>query len=143
MASWFLPSGKIVVRENFGENSLEKERIYRSKGYNIFNDNLNLVVLVDEGSASASEILAGALQENGRAKIVGTKTFGKGSVQQLIEITKDTSLKVTVARWLTPKGNSISDNGLNPDYIVEITENDIVNDLDPQLEKALDVVRGM
>lgn len=140
MASWFLPLGKVIVREDFGENSDRGEVVYRSKGYDIFNDNLKLVILIDGGSASASEILAGALQENGKAKLVGTKTFGKGSVQELVSITKNTSLKVTIAKWLTPSGKSISQDGLMPDFEVKITEADLKAEKDPQMEKAIEVL---
>ncbi|MFC1801959.1 S41 family peptidase [Patescibacteria group bacterium] len=138
MASWFLPAGKVIVKEKFGED--QSEVIYRSKGYNIFNENLKFAILVDGGSASASEILAGALKEHGVAKIVGKKTFGKGSVQELIEVTPETSLKVTVARWMTPEGNSISKNGLEPDFEVDVTMEDIEKERDPQLEKAIEVL---
>ncbi|MFH0755580.1 MAG: S41 family peptidase [bacterium] len=138
IASWFLPLGKIIVRENFGANI--EEQLYRSKGYNVFTDNLKMIILADNGSASASEILAGALQENNIAKIVGTKTFGKGSVQELVKITPNTSLKVTIARWLTPNGISISDNGLNPDYEIKITEKDLKENKDPQMEKAVEIL---
>ncbi|MBX4189329.1 PDZ domain-containing protein, partial [Candidatus Parcubacteria bacterium] len=110
MASWFLPPGAVVVREDFGAD--REETVYRSKGYDIFNDNLKFVILVDAGSASASEILAGALSEHSKATLIGQKTFGKGSVQELVPITSETSLKVTVARWLTPNGNSISKQGI-------------------------------
>jgi len=138
MASWFLPAGKVVVTEDYGPN---KEKIvHRSKGYNIFNNNLKLVILVNGGSASASEILAGALQEYGIATLVGTKTFGKGSVQELINVTKNTSLKVTVAKWLTPNGISISKNGLTPDIKVGITEAQFKKGLDPQLNKAIEIL---
>jgi len=140
MASWFLPLGKTIVRENFGPKI--DEQIYRSKGYNIFTDKLRMVILADSGSASASEILAGALQENNIAKMVGTKTFGKGSVQELIQVTPDTSLKITVARWLTPNGTSISDNGLTPDYEVKITENDVKTNKDPQMDKAIELLNN-
>jgi len=140
MASWFLPLGKVIVRENFGLESNRPENVYRSKGYDIFNDNLKMIILVDGGSASASEILAGALQENGVAKLVGTKTFGKGSVQELVSVTKDTSLKVTIAKWLTPTGKSISENGLIPDYEVKISDEDIKADRDPQLDKAIEIL---
>lgn len=138
MASWFLPSGSVVVREEFGKD--KEERIYRSKGYNIFSDKLRVIILVDSGSASASEILAGALSENGVAKLVGTKTFGKGSVQELVNITPETSLKVTIAKWLTPKGNSISKLGITPDYVVEVTPDDIKNQKDKQMDKALELL---
>jgi carboxyl-terminal processing protease len=138
MASWFLPLGKTIVRESFGTNT--EEQVYRSTGYDIFTSNLKMIILADSGSASASEILAGALQEHKIAKIVGTKTFGKGSVQELIKVTPDTSLKVTIARWLTPNGISISDGGLTPDYEVKITEADIKADRDPQMDKAIELL---
>jgi carboxyl-terminal processing protease len=138
MASWFLPLGKPVVREDFGDT--RAENIYRSKGYDIFTDNLKMVILVDGGSASASEILAGALQEYNIAKLVGTKTYGKGSVQELVPVTKDTSLKVTIAKWLTPYGKSISEGGLTPDFEVKITEADYKADKDPQMDKAIEIL---
>ena len=137
-SSWFLPIGKTVVREKFGNG---EENLFKSKGYNIFN-NLPLAILVNEGSASASEIMAGALKEHGIAKLVGTKTFGKGSVQELVEITPQTSLKITIAKWLTPNGVSISDQGLEPDFKVEITKKDMELENDPQMEKAVEIVNG-
>ncbi|MFH1454940.1 MAG: S41 family peptidase [bacterium] len=138
MASWFLPLGKPVVKEDFGPNI--EELVYRSKGYDIFTNNLRMIILADSGSASASEILAGALQEHKIAKIVGTKTFGKGSVQELIKVTADTSLKVTIARWLTPNGISISDGGLTPNHEVKITEADLKANKDPQMDKAIELL---
>lgn len=140
ISSWFLPAGKVVVRENFGEGKAEK--IFRSKGYNIFSGDKKLVVLVDVGSASASEIVAGALREHGVGTLVGSRTFGKGSVQELIEVTDDTSLKVTIARWFTPDGVSISENGLTPDVEVEITKEDREAGIDPQMEAALSILKG-
>jgi carboxyl-terminal processing protease len=141
MASWFLPAGKVIVREDFGGK--QPEEISRSRGYNIFNKNLKMIILVNGGSASASEILAGALQEQGVAKLVGTKTFGKGSVQELVKITPDTSFKVTIAKWLTPNGKSISDGGLTPDYLVELTDKDREAKRDPQMEKAIQLLNQM
>lgn len=141
MASWFLPSGKIVVTEDYG--TLGKEKVHRSSGYDIFTDQLKMVVLVDGGSASASEILAGALSEHGVAKLVGEQTFGKGSVQELIDVTDDTALKITIAQWLTPNGISISKEGLKPDYEVEITEKDLETDRDPQMEKAMEIIKNL
>jgi carboxyl-terminal processing protease len=138
MASWFLSSGKTIVTEDFGKNS--EPHVYRSKGYDLFKGSVSTVVLVDGGSASAAEILAGALQEQSVAKLVGTKTFGKGSVQELVPLTRDTSLKVTVARWLTPSGHNLSEGGLKPDYEVEITEKDREAERDPQLTKALELL---
>jgi carboxyl-terminal processing protease len=141
ISSWFLPAGKVVVKEDFGTK--EETQILRSKGYNAFTDKLKIVVLVNGGSASASEIVAGALHDHGRAKLVGEKTFGKGSVQELIPVTKDTSLKVTVARWLTPNGTSISATGIVPDVEVEMTDEDIKAERDPQLLKAIEVLKAM
>lgn len=139
MASWFLPTGKIVVVEDFGGKRNNRE--YRSKGYNIFNNSLKMAILVNEGSASASEILAGALREHGRAVLVGRQTFGKGSVQELVPVTNDTSLKITVAHWLTPLGNSISDGGLTPDIIVP--KEDEKDEKDAILQTAINYLLGI
>lgn len=138
IASWFLPTGKVVVTEDFGQN--DEPRIHRSKGYNIFNENLKMAILINQGSASASEILAGALQQQGKAILVGVNTFGKGSVQELVKITPDSSLKVTIAHWLTPNGKSISDGGLVPDVEIEFTKEDFEAEKDPQLEKAVELL---
>jgi len=140
IASWFLPAGEPVVSEDLGEG--EDPRIHRSKGYNIFSDELRMVILIDKGSASASEILAGALREHGVATLIGESTFGKGSVQELVDVTRNTSLKVTIARWVTPDGNSISDGGLHPDIVVPVTPEDIEFNRDPQLERAVEFLRN-
>ena len=134
MASWFLPGGKIIVTEDYGNNT--KPEVFRSRGYDVFNDKLKFVVLIDGGSASASEILAGALQDYKIAKLVGKQSFGKGSVQEAIKITPDTLLKITVAKWLTPNGNLIEGKGLTPDYEVEFIKKDLEDKKDPQLDKA-------
>ena len=139
MASWFLPSNDIVVTEDAGGHGTNT--VYKSFGYNVFaGKKLKVAILVDGGSASASEILAGALRENGVAKLVGEQTFGKGSVQELVDLTPETYLKITIARWLTPKGNSISDHGLTPDYKVSVTQSDIDKSIDAQLNKAVDLL---
>lgn len=138
MASWFLPAGEVVVTEDFGKNG--PPQVYRSKGYDIFNSSLDMLILVDNGSASAAEILAGALEEQGVAKLVGVKTFGKGSVQELIPVTDDSSLKVTIARWLTPNGHNLSHDGLDPDYNVPMTAADIAAGNDPQMAKAVQLL---
>ncbi|NDB60937.1 S41 family peptidase [bacterium] len=142
IASWFLPAGKVIVTEDFGGKG--ENRVFRSKGYDVMNTyftgGYKVAVLVDGGSASAAEILAGALQEQGVAKLVGTKTFGKGSVQELIEITPETSLKVTVARWLTPSGHNLSHDGLNPDFVVPVTPKDIETKNDVQTQKAIEIL---
>ena len=140
MASWFLPGGKAVVTEDGGKIGAKK--VYRSKGYNIFNDKLKFVILVDEGSASASEILAGAMQDYKLAKLVGAQSYGKGSVQEVVDITSKTILKITIAKWLTPNGTSISEKGLTPDYKVEMTDKDAAAKKDPQMDKAIQLLSG-
>jgi len=140
MASWFLPQGAAVVSEDFGTKG--PGPVHRSVGYDIFEKGFPFVILVDGGSASASEILAGALSDHGVARLVGQKTFGKGSVQELVPVTEDTFLKITIARWLTPKGNSISEKGIVPQYEVPITAKDAEKGVDPQMDKAVQVVNN-
>ncbi|MEI6478998.1 MAG: S41 family peptidase [bacterium] len=138
MSSWFVPAGKVIVTEDFGPG---KDKIdHKSNGNGPLNLDGKIVILANEGSASAAEIFAGALQEYKIAKIVGAQTFGKGSVQELIPITSDTSLKVTIARWLTPMGKSISKEGLTPDIVVPMTDKDYAAGNDPQLQKAEDIL---
>jgi carboxyl-terminal processing protease len=138
MASWFLPSGKVVVTEDYAGHA--DNIVHRSSGYNVFNENLKMVILVDRGSASASEILADALRHYGIAKMVGTNTFGKGSVQELVTITQDTALKITVARWLGPDGEQIPLTGIVPDVEVAVSEEDLKAKRDPQLDKAIEML---
>jgi len=138
MASWFLPAGKIIVREDLGKN--QEEEVYRSRGYDIFNDKLKMVILINRGSASASEILTGALLEHGKAVVVGERSFGKGSVQELVKITPETSLKVTIARWLTPNGLSISEGGITPTFVATTSEKDLIAGKDVQMEKAVEIL---
>lgn len=138
IASFFLPKDTVIVTENHGKD--EKEIVYKSEGYNVFPHPIKMMVLVDGGSASASEILAGALSENGVAKLVGEKTFGKGSVQQLIPLTDTTAIKVTVARWYTPKGRNLSNGGITPDYVVTPTKEDFAAGRDVQFDKALQLL---
>lgn len=141
IAGYFLPEGSAVVREHFGENI--EEQVYRSQGKKVANFNPdNLVVLIDGGSASASEILAGALSEQKVATTIGTKTFGKGSVQELIKLPSGASLKVTVARWLTPNGISLSEDGLDPMVKISRTPQQVVADEDPQEAAALEWLSG-
>ncbi len=139
MASYFLPAGKLVVTEDFGTKGTPN--VFKSKGYDVFNSNLKMFILVNSGSASASEILAGALSEQGVAKLVGTKTFGKGVVQELIPITDATSLKVTVARWLTPGGHNLSHDGLDPAYVVSDASSTPTNDI--VQNKAVDLLNQL
>lgn len=99
-----------------------------------------LVVLVNEGSASAAEIFAGAIQDNNRGELVGQKTFGKGTVQDVVQLPGGAGLHVTIARWLTPDGHSIHDVGITPEVVVDRTSEDVQNERDPQLDKALEII---
>jgi carboxyl-terminal processing protease len=140
VSSWFLPRGKVVVREDFGEK--RDARIHRSKGYDVVDDDVDIVVLVNRGSASASEIVAGALQDHDVATVVGEQTFGKGSVQELVDIGGKSSLKVTIARWETPDGRQISQKGIMPDIRVGRTVQDVRSGRDPQLNRAIELLTG-
>ena len=141
IAGYFLPTGKVVLREQFSDNSTEQ--VYRSQGKTLREfAPKEMVVMIDGGSASASEILAGALSQHHIATLVGDTTFGKGSVQELVPLKSKASLKVTIARWLTPDGTSISEGGLAPDIKVSRTLEDRQEDRDPQLDTALEVLRG-
>lgn len=132
MAGWFLPEGDVVVKE-IGKTDKDVV-VHKSKGPGIFKGKIKMVVLVNKGSASASEILAGALSEHGVATLIGQQTFGKGSVQELMKLTSDTSIKITVAKWYTPNGISISDNGLTPKVKLEPNKDETK---DTQLEQAI------
>lgn len=135
ITSWFVEEGKPIVIENSTED--DEDYTYRANG-NFLTGKFNMVVLVDGGSASASEIMAGALQEHAKAKLLGTQTFGKGSVQELVHFKKNTELKITTAEWLTPNGISISENGLTPDVVVEFDEDLYkTKKIDNQLEEAI------
>ena len=136
-SSWFLPEGTPIVRET---SKNKEEKVYRSFGYNIFPNDFRFVILVNGGSASASEIMAGALSEAGKATLVGEKTFGKGTVQQLIPLTDDTSIKITIAKWLTPNGLSISHNGIVPQVEVKMTKEDTDAKRDPQFDRAVQIL---
>jgi carboxyl-terminal processing protease len=137
MASYFIPAGKVVVTEEYGGS--ETPTVHRSRGYDAFNENLRMVILLDRGSASASEILAAALRAHGLARIVGQPSFGKGSVQELVEITPETALKLTVARWLAADGEAIPTTGIQPDVAVEAPE-EVSLSHDPVLERAIEIL---
>lgn len=141
IAGYLLPAGKVVVRENFGEG--KEEQVYRTQGQRIFNLNPdNFVVLIDGGSASASEILAGALAEHDVATTIGDTTFGKGSVQELVNLPDNSALKVTIARWLTPEGVSFSEGGLEPNVYIPRTPQEVMAGEDKQMEAALRWLKG-
>ena len=135
MASWFLPVGKPVVTTDY--SGKQPSDVARSRGYDVFTDKLKLAILIDGGSASASEIFAGALHDYGKATLIGDKSFGKGSVQQLFDVTDKSSLKITIARWLTPNGTSISHKGIEPDIKATLSKDDIAKKYDSQMERAV------
>lgn len=140
LGGYFLPKGKVVVQE---EDAQGKKTELTADGNALF-ANVPTVILINQGSASAAEILAGAIRENREdVRIVGETSFGKGSVQELIPVSKDTSVKITVARWLTPKGNQINQSGISPDETVELTRDDANNKRDPQYDKAVEVLKGL
>jgi carboxyl-terminal processing protease len=138
MASAMLPAGKVVVIEEDGEG---KRKELKARGNNRLGS-IPTVILINQGSASASEILAGALRDNrDDVVLVGKKTFGKGSVQELVSVGKDTAVKITIARWLTPSGEQIHNVGIAPDVEVSISSDDLKEKRDPQLEKAIEEVQ--
>ncbi len=137
IASKFLPNHAVVVME---EDANDKRTSLYTTGAHPFID-MPIVVLLNEGSASASEILAGALRDNrSDVTIVGKQSFGKGSVQELIPTSAATAAKITVAKWLTPNGEQINKKGIKPDIEVEYTSEDYKNDVDPQLDKAIETI---
>ena len=141
IASWFLPPGAVVVTEDYAGH--QTNIVHRSSGYNVFNKNLKMVILVNKGSASASEILTDALRYYKIGTSVGTNTFGKGVVQELFDITPDTSIKITVARWLGPDGIQIPHTGLIPDVQQDVTDDDIKAGRDPQMARAVQILTGV
>jgi len=135
MASEWVEDG-VVVSEKFTEDNINE---YQSRGRARLKD-FKTVVLVNQGSASASEIVSGALQDYKLATIVGKKTFGKGSVQSLNKFSDGSSVKITVAKWLTPYGRSINDEGIIPDIKAELSLEDYNNNEDPQMSAAVDIL---
>ena len=137
VVSQFIPDG-VVMYEEYGDGTRDTYEAMRGG----LATEIPLVVLVNEGTASASEITAGAIQDYERGKLVGVTTFGKGSVQSWIPLRNDAgAVRVTIARWLTPKERLIHKVGLEPDFVVELTEEDIEAERDPQLDKAIEVLR--
>ena len=136
VASEFIPRG-VVVKEEFSDgtnNDINTDHEAKLLGK-------RLIILLDKGSASASEILAGALKERAKGVLVGTVTFGKGTVQEPVDYKDGSGLNLTVGKWLTPEGYWVHEKGLNPDYIVELSDKDIEENNDLQLEKALELAQ--
>ncbi|MCA9332780.1 S41 family peptidase [Candidatus Saccharibacteria bacterium] len=138
MSSLWLNKDSLVLEEKRGG---EVVKSFKARGGNILSG-IPTVVLIDEGSASASEITAGALKDNGVAVLYGKKTFGKGSVQQLSELRGGGVLKVTIARWYTPAGKNIDKEGIEPDKSIDRTEEDFVNKTDPQKDAAVEYLKN-
>ncbi len=137
IASRFLEKGELVTIEDYGKGKIKE---HKANGNPLLKE-FPLVILINKGSASGSEIVAGALRDQRQVKLIGETSFGKGLVQELKSLKEGANIKITVARWLTPSGLSISEKGLEPDIKVEITEEDYEKGNDPQLKKAIEVVK--
>ncbi|HUF37746.1 MAG TPA: S41 family peptidase [Anaerolineales bacterium] len=135
IASEFIEDG-VLMYEEFGDGSSE---VYDAFGEGLATE-IPMVVLINSGSASASEIVAGAIQDYGRAPLVGTTSFGKGSVQFWLPLSDDGAVRVTIALWYTPEERQIHGSGLEPDVVVELTEEDATAELDPQLDAAIEIL---
>lgn len=136
VASQYIGDG-VVMYEEYGDG---KRQTYNAKQGGLATE-IPLVVLINQGSASASEIVAGAIQDRDRGYLVGYNSFGKGSVQNSVALdNNEGALRITTAKWLTPNNRQINKIGLRPDFVVEITEEDFSADRDPQLEKAIEVL---
>ncbi len=135
--SQFVPGGQVVMYEEYGDGH---KITFKAKRGGLATD-IPMVVLINDGSASASEITAGALQDLGRAKLVGVKSYGKGSVQTVTPLgNHQGGVRITIAHWLTPNGRLIDGVGLEPDYEVPLTDSDIKAGLDPQIDKAIELL---
>lgn len=138
IANMFIKKGSIV---SIVDKTGYKETI-DAEPFEIYT-NKPVIVLINQASASASEILSGALKDHHRAVLVGERSFGKGLVQKIVSLPDGSGLNVTIAKYLTPKGTDINKKGIQPDYKVKITEKDIIKNHDPQLEKAKQVLAGI
>lgn len=139
IASWFLEKGQVIAIEDRGDG---EEKEYKSRRAGPFSG-YPVVCLINKGSASGSEILVGALRDNRGIIIIGERSFGKGSIQELIMLSDGSNLKITIAKWLTPNGESITEVGIEPDIEVEMTEEDYQEGRDPQLDRAIEIIKSI
>lgn len=131
VSGYFIPENEVVLLEDFGNGNKREYKVENSE--NLIN--YPMIVLVNGGTASASEIVAGAIQDHNVARVLGEQTFGKGTVQELTEFDDGSSLKITVAQWLTPNGRSINKEGITPDIVIEDTDSE--DEIDQQLDEAV------
>lgn len=133
VASLFMERG-VVVKEKYKDGRVEELKTTLAQQF--FKN--KVIVLINEGSASASEIVAGALKDSRQAIIIGKRSFGKGSVQEIENLSNDSALRITVAKWLTPSGLTIDKEGIKPDIEIDLTDQDFAQNKDPQLDRALE-----
>ncbi len=138
VAKYFLNEGDIIVKSQGADGEIKRE--YKATRSSVTFDH-EIVVLINEGSASASEILAGAIKYHRDAQIVGKKSFGKGSIQTMVNLSDMSNLKITISNWVTPDGSLITGDGITPDYEVDMDLEDFEEDQDPQLEKAIEIIK--
>jgi carboxyl-terminal processing protease len=137
VASQFLKQGQVVLIEKDKNGNVQQ---FRAKGGGLVLD-IPMVLLVNNGSASASEIISGAMRDYKRATIVGVKTYGKGSVQNVNTLSDNSELRVTIAHFFSPNDSEINEVGISPDVEIKITEDDIAKKRDPQLDKAIEILK--
>lgn len=141
VTGWFLPKGQVVAWQDMGPD--KERKAYKSNGPSPF-EKYKIAVLINNGSASGSEIMAGALRDQLAVKLIGEKSFGKGSVQEQLNLSDKSSLKVTIAKWLTPKGTSIDKEGLKPDIEIKEEQTEEEQDIqDIQLQKAIEFLKDL
>ncbi|MGM0438858.1 MAG: S41 family peptidase [Patescibacteria group bacterium] len=138
IAKYFLEEGDVIVKSQGSDGEIEE--VYEADRSSV-TFNQDIVILINEGSASASEILAGALKHHRDSKIVGQTSFGKGSIQTLVNLSDMSNLKITISNWVTPSGELITDEGITPDYEVERNIEDFDEGRDPQLDKAIEIIK--